>query len=88
MNQSLNLIRDLDFTEMVNGAESQIVAGGLTIGCLPIDGIDVGGCFPKPRPFPLPHPRPFPICEAPLRNLCGSLIQGWTIGIDQLFLDG
>jgi hypothetical protein len=64
MNPSLNLIQDLDFTEVVATPSAQTVVGGLTIRCLPIDGIDVGGCFPTPRP--LPHPRPFPICELPL----------------------
>ncbi len=80
MNQSLNLMRDLDFTEMVDRTESQIVTGGLKIG-FPIDG-DWGGCFPKPRPpvhpplplhppigeFPKPRPHPKPpiiICYAP-----------------------
>jgi hypothetical protein len=67
MNQSLNLIQDLDFTEVVATQSAQTVAGGLTIGCLPIDGIDIGGCFPKPRP-PVHPPRPIypPICEFPL----------------------
>jgi hypothetical protein len=75
MNQSLNLIQDLDFTEMVNGAESQTVAGGLTIAHRPMPGGDWDDCFPKPLPpvhpprpihppifeFPKPHPRPFPL---------------------------
>jgi hypothetical protein len=65
MNQSLNLIQDLEFTEVIEAAAT--IVGGLTIGRLPIDGIDIGGCFPKPRP-PFHPPRPIhpPICEFPL----------------------
>jgi hypothetical protein len=66
MNQSLNLIQDLEFTEATDSAT--IVVGGLSIACRPIhlddgDGVVWGGCFPQPRP--LPHPRPFPIHEFP-----------------------
>lgn len=73
MNQSLNLVQDLEFTEAIAAADT--VVGGLTIGRLPIDGIDIGGCFPKPRPpvhppiceFPLPRPKPpIIICYGPV----------------------
>ena len=67
MNQSLNLMRDLDFKEAAESANTLV--GGLSIVCRPIHGdTDWGGCFPLPRPLPrpLPHPRPFPISEWPL----------------------
>jgi hypothetical protein len=54
MNQSLNLVQDLEFTEVAESAAT--VVGGLVIGRLPID-CDWGGCFPRPRP-PIHIPRP------------------------------
>ncbi len=67
MNQSLNLIQDLEFTEASDAAGTLV--GGLSIACRPIhiDGSDGviswGGCFPQPRPHP--QPLPFPIHELP-----------------------
>jgi hypothetical protein len=74
MNQSLNLIQDLEFTEASESAAT--IVGGLSIACLHDElakggHISWGGCFPQPRspvhpvrPIHPPidsHPRPFPL---------------------------
>jgi hypothetical protein len=75
MNQSLDLIQDLDFSTAIDSTET--IVGGLSIACLHDEhdkGGRWGGCFPHPRPpvhpirpidvhplpFPLPRPIPFP----------------------------
>ena len=74
MNQSLNLIQDLEFTEATDSAAT--VVGGLSIGRLPID---IGGCFPQPHP-PVHPPRPIhpPICEFPLPRPKPPIVIGYA----------
>lgn len=61
MNQALNLIQDLEFTEATESAAT--VVGGLTIAHRPVHDGGWDDWFPKPLPRPMPHPVPFPSCE-------------------------
>jgi hypothetical protein len=79
MNQSLNLIQDLEFTEATESAET--VVGGLSIGKFPvhIDDYLRGRPFHRPRPqHPMYPPQPVhpPIQIHPVKPVHPILIGG------------